>query len=333
VLIGTRPLYDNLADAERFVPPPAWPATLRAVERRLNVVLLGPRGVGKTSLLRRLQLAMRDSEKPATYVDATAVEDVLELAARIRDALLGQPSPIAATANMTAEAFRRQETQVGGASRALASLLREIGQAEATTILVDASSSATACYELFGRMRDVLWQQHHEWVLAIDEADRATALKPPADAFFDSVITLDPWATDALVKLLARRAEEGEDWPPDLLLSAASAAHGSPREAVRALSDAVVFGYDPATTLDARAKLVNLASAEGRPAGMLMAELLGRGQASPSDEDLQQTLGVTRARLNQLFRQLLERGLVTADIERADGPGRPRTVYRPVLPQ
>ncbi len=266
---------------------------------------------------------MRDSEKPVAYVDATAVEDVLELAARIRDALLGQPSPIVAAANMTAEAFRRQETQVGGASRALAALLREIGQADPTTILVDASSSATACYELFGRMRDVLWQQDHEWVLTIDEVDRATALKPPADAFFDSVITLEPWATDALVKLLARRAEEGEDWPSDLLLSAANGAHGSPREAVRALSDAVVFGYDPATTLDARAKLVNLASAEGRPAAMLMAELLGRGQASPSDEDLQQTLGVTRARLNQLFRQLLERGLVAADTERADGPGAP----------
>jgi hypothetical protein len=276
---------------------------------------------------------MRDAQKPAAFVDATAVEGVLELALRIRDGLLGQPSPVAAAANLTAEAFRRQEAPVGGASRAVASLLREIGQADATTILVDASGSSAACFELFGRMRDVLWQQDHEWVLALDEVDRPTALKPPADAFFDSVIILDPWSTDALVELLARRAEPGEDWPPDLLLSAATGAHGSPREAVRALSDAVVHGYDPATTLDARARLVDLASAEGRPAGMLMAELLGRGPASPSDEVLQKTLGVSRARLNQVFRQLLERGLVAADTERAEGPGRPRTVYRPVLPQ
>lgn len=333
MLIGTRPLYDNLADAERFVPPPAWPATLRAVERRLNVALLGPRGVGKTSLLRRLQLAMRDAEKPAVFVDATAVEDVIELAARIHDVLLGESSPMAAEANLAAEAFRRQEVRVGGASRALASLLREIGQADATTILVDASGSPAACFELFGRMRDVLWQQDHQWVLALDEGDRPTALKPPADAFFDSVIILDPWSPDALVEMLARRAEPGENWPPDLLLSAASGARGSPREAVRALSDSVVHGYDPATTLGARARLVDLASQEGRPAGMLMAELLGRGQASPSDELLQKTLGVSRARLNQLFRQLLDRGLVAADTERAEGPGRPRTVYRPVLPQ
>jgi hypothetical protein len=333
MLIGTRPLYDNLADAERFVPPLAWPTMLRAVDRRLNVALLGPRGVGKTSLLRRLQLAMRDAQKPTVFVDATAVQNVLELTDRIRDALVGQPSAMAAAANLTAEAFRRQETPVGGASRALASLLREIGQAEATTILVDASSSAAACYELFGRMRDVLWQQDHQWVVALDEVDRPTALKPPADAFFDSVISLDPWSADALVELLGRRAESGDDWPPELLLSAAIGAYGSPREAVRALSDAVVHGYDPATSLDARARLVDLASAQGRPAGMLMAELLGRGQASASDEALQQTLGVTRARLNQLFRQLLEHGLVTAATERADGPGRPRTVYRPVLPQ
>ena len=93
---------------------------------------------------------MRDAQKPAAFVDATAVEGVLELALRIRDGLLGQPSPVAAAANLTAEAFRRQEAPVGGASRAVASLLREIGQADATTILVDASGSSAACFDCLG---------------------------------------------------------------------------------------------------------------------------------------------------------------------------------------
>ncbi len=185
--------------------------------------------------------------------------------------------------------------RLGAASRALASLLREIGQAEPATILVDASSSADAVYGLFERMRDVLWQQEHRWVLAIEHTDRATALKPPADAFFDTVISLDPWPMNELVDLLARRADPAQLWPRDLLISAATGANGSPRQALRALSDALVHDRDPAAALDQRGRLLDRASELGRPAAMLMAELLDRGQASPSDDDLQKTLGVTRA--------------------------------------
>jgi GTPase SAR1 family protein len=57
------------------------------VERRLNVALLGPRGVGKTSLLRRLQLAMRDAQKPAAFVDATAAGDAMPRAVIADDVL------------------------------------------------------------------------------------------------------------------------------------------------------------------------------------------------------------------------------------------------------
>lgn len=331
-MIGSRPLYDNLADSRLFVRPPAWDAVLGAVQRALNVAVLGARGVGKTSLLRQLQLVLRDSGEHVAFVDATAVKDVLELAARIRDALVGQPAPVVAGASLAAEAFRRQDAPLAGASRALGALLREIGEAEPSVVFVDASASAAASFELFGRMRDVLWQQPHRWVLALEDTDRATALKPPADAFFDAVIELEPWSVNDLVELLDRRVD-GDAPSPELVIAAASGAHGSPREAVRALSDALVHGRDPGTMLASRAAMETKASLLGRPAGMLMVELLQRGQASPSDEDLQRTLGVTRARLNQLFRQLQDHDLVLAETERAAGPGRPRAVYRPALPQ
>src|ERR1700685_4674082 len=93
MVIGSRPLYDNLADANRFVAPPAWPSLLRAAERRLNVAVIGPRGVGKTTLLRQLQFALRDQDRRCVFVDATAVDNVLELATRVRDGLRGQPAP------------------------------------------------------------------------------------------------------------------------------------------------------------------------------------------------------------------------------------------------
>jgi energy-coupling factor transporter ATP-binding protein EcfA2 len=327
MLLASRPLYDNLGDSRLFRSPPAWDPILRAVERHLNVAVVGPRGVGKTTLLRQLQLTLREgSAERVTFVDATAVADVLELAARIRDALVGEASAAAA------ESPRRgAAAPVGGASRELASVLGEIGRADASTVLVDSSSSAAAVYGLFGRMRDVLWQQEHRWVVALEDTDRASALKPPADAFFDAVIPVDPWPADELVELLAQRADAGA-WPRELLLGAATGANGSPRQALRALSDAVVHDRDPAAALDERGRLVERAAEQGRPAGILMAELLDRGQASPSDGDLQRTLGVTRSRLTQLLRQLLAKDLVTVEDERPDGPGRPRVVYRPALP-
>jgi predicted ArsR family transcriptional regulator len=69
----------------------------------------------------------------------------------------------------------------------------------------------------------------------------------------------------------------------------------------------------------------------GRPEQLLLRELLDRGQASASDEDLQRSLGLSRARLSQLLTNLLEHDLVEADTLRTEGPGRPKTVYRPRL--
>ncbi len=333
MLLQARPLYDNLGDSQLFITPDAWSNVDRALERRLNVAVVGARGVGKTTLLRQLQLVLRDKGERVAFVDATAVGDTLELATRIRDALLGQPSPLVANTRRTVGTLSGDPAPMAGASRALAEVLREIGEAEPAIVLVDASASAEAVYGLFGRMRDVLWQQEHRWVVAIEGTDRATALKPPADAFFDTVAVLDSWPINDLVDLLARRGDPEGPWSRDLLVSAATGANGSPREALRILSDALVHDRDPSTLLDARGRLLDCASQLGRPAGMLMAELLDRGQASPSDKDLQDTLGVTRSRLTQLLHKMLEQELVTAESERADGPGRPRVVYRPALPR
>jgi energy-coupling factor transporter ATP-binding protein EcfA2 len=333
MLLKARPLYDNLGDAQLFVTPDAWNSVDRALQRRLNVAVVGSRGVGKTTLLRQLQLVLRDKGERMAFVDATAVGDTFELAMRIRDALLGQPSPLVSNARLAAGAVSGDSAPIAGASRALANVLREIGGAEPAIVLTDASASAEAVYGLFGRMRDVLWQQEHRWVVAIEETDRATALKPPADAFFDTIAVLDPWPINDLVDLLARRGDPDNPWSGDLLVSAATGANGSPREALRILSDALVHNRDPSTLLDARGRLLDSASQLGRSAGILMAELLDRGQASPSDEDLQRLLGVTRSRLTQLLHKMLDQELVTAESERADGPGRPRVVYRPALPR
>ncbi len=332
MLLKGRPLYDNKADADLFVTPPAWNAVVLGSERDLNVVLVGPRGSGKTSLLHQIQYAMRDGESEGpVFVDGTAARDVVDLATRIRNALSGEPSTLAENTEGAVAAVTTPDEPIAGASRNLAALLRSIGQADPALILLDCSGAAEAVFDLFGRMRDVLWQQDHRWIVAIDENDRSTVMKPPADAFFDIVAQIGPWPTTELATLLGRRYPTAEDIDKELVMHAAANARGSPREALRAMSHGILDEGDPETFLAERGVLLDRASRLGRTAGMLMAELLDRGQASPSEPELQDSLGLTRARLTQLFHMLQENDLVVTEAEPSSGPGRPRLTYRPNL--
>jgi energy-coupling factor transporter ATP-binding protein EcfA2 len=322
-MLHNRPLYDNDADAPLFVEPPAWQPLIRAIDQRLNILLSGARGAGKTTLLRQVQLTLRERQQAVVYVDATAVANAMELTWRIRR------SPLVAGLNaVQAATMPDQDPPPGGASRVLYDALQEVASAPPTRFLVDASASGEALYELFGRLRDPLWQQHHTWVVAIDEDDRATVLRPPADAFFEIVLALAPMSEMDLARVLSLRSG---DTPSLIRDKVAHSASGNPRAAIRALGEAIVNDEDPSEILNRRGALLDSASDVGRPHGMLMAELLDRGQASPSDPALQRSLGLSRARLTDYLRDLLHENLVIAEPVQSDKPGRPRTIYRPAL--
>jgi DNA-binding MarR family transcriptional regulator len=332
-MLQGRPLYDTPADTKYYVTPAEWDTVLLAVERDNNTLVCGERGTGKTSLLRQLQLALRNNGERVVYVDATAVAEPLTLVYRIRDTLKGRPGVVqtlpGSVSRGVGELAGERSPPPGGASRLLYDELGALGEeVEPTTVLVDATASAQALYGVFGRMRDTMWQLPHRWLVAIDSDDRATVLRPPADTFFDIVIELAPLPTERLVDVLRRRTDE---LPPRLISQVAADAQGSPRAAIRAANNAIVRGTDPAQELSARAGLLDAAAQIGRPQGMLMAELLDRGQASPSDEALLHSLGLTRARVTTLLGQLQDAGLVESSVERSDRPGRPRTIYRPKL--
>jgi DNA-binding MarR family transcriptional regulator len=311
MMIEGRPLYDNSADGRLFVAPSEWEALMRAVDRHLNVLVAAPRGWGKTSLLRQAQLTLRLDGGRVAFVDASAVEDGEELLRRARRALVTDPSPP-----------RRDAGTTSGELGAMESVPQ-------TTILVDASHSAGAVYSLFGRLRDAIWQLPHRWVVAVNVDEEATALKPPADAFFDVVLRVDRWSRSQLEELLKRRVQDDrlDDLEVEELVTGSN---GNPRRALRAVSNALVTGRKPSASLSDQDQLLESAAELGRPHALLMAELLDLGQASPSDPVLLERLGLTRGRVTALLRDLLERRLVEAAPDTASNrAGRPRMLYRP----
>jgi predicted NACHT family NTPase len=69
--LDNRPLLSTFDDAELFVEPPALSRVRAAVSRRLNVLILGAPGAGKTTFLHRIasEVEAGGAHLPPVYVD------------------------------------------------------------------------------------------------------------------------------------------------------------------------------------------------------------------------------------------------------------------------
>lgn len=314
--LSGRPLLGTALDASLFVGRETELARLeRAVRLGFNALVLGARGSGTTSLLHELARRLRLAGRPEAMVDARGADDAAGLLTLVRgrlpfvDGLSDAPAPPPARALDLLDH--------------LASVLR--GE-DRIVVLVDQPSPAVA-HALFGRLRDEVWRLPLRWVVCGLDADRAAYLTPPADAFFEIVVTLGGLDLDDSVELLRRRVE-AEEADLSLLAETAEAGGGNPRVLIAAARERLVDGRS-AASLRADAERWDEALASLRPPSRrLVEELRSRGAASASDEGLLRRLGWSRSRAAQVFGDLERRGLVRAG---RDGRGtRPRKVYAPV---
>jgi hypothetical protein len=198
-------------------------------------------------------------------------------------------------------------------------------------VIVVEDVSAIAGSEVFGALRDELWQVDARWLVTASSTQAAGLLRPPADAFFETSIELGPLTGDEATELLRRRFD---DTAPaelfELLASAMNAGGQTPRrllETAREVAAEPAVGGAALTVvqgLRARTEALEQAS---RPARMLAQELDAIGWASASDEQLLARMGWTRPRVVQVIGELENRGLVQMR-EESTGRGRPRKMYR-----
>ena len=311
--LSGRPLLDTRADAALFVDRRAELQRLtRAVAEGLNVLVIAPRGFGRTSLLRRLAY---DAGGNVRVLDASALTgptDFLRGVART----IGVPLP-------------PDGPDSGLAAADVISALAEAAPGPVAGLAVDGLPPAVG-QVVFGQLRDEVWRVPLTWLVSCAEVDEPAFLRPPADAFFDATLRLAPLPEAAVRDLLRRRASPAE-LSDEAVTEVVSLAGGSPRHAVdlaRHLLLAPAGDTDPPGTV--RDRLLNRERAVeklGAPARMLLAELEASGGASASDEGLLARLGWTRARAAQVLGQLEREGLVDATDQQRPS-GRPRRVYR-----
>jgi len=325
--LSGRPLIDTAVDRRLYSPRPEHSLLRKSAEEELNVLIVGARGSGKTTLLRQVLFDLRKAGRGSVFVDGKLAEDPHAFLQLVRFQLGQAPN--------LSEALREHYSRViasrpnMGEATALLDLIDSMRasspQVERTTLLVDGLPSPQAAHMLFGRLRDELWQLPLNWIVAVDERERAALMQPPADAFFDRLISLGPLSVAEQLKLLGKRVDQAKE---EALVPIAEASDGTPRQLLAIARDALEGGTAIDDLLAARASREVAAASLSRPASMLLAELESMGSASASDEELLRRMGWTRTRATQVFGELERAGLVTSGEEQGQG-GRPRKVYRP----
>ena len=304
-----RPLLDSRADMALYLARPHLESRLdAAVDRGLNVLVTGPRGGGRTTLLRALLFRRRRHGGAASapvYVRAAAAGSVSDLVRLVHTALLPGAEPSADEGALALVA-------------ALGTALRAEGvtDSERRLLCLDDVDPRVG-NQLFGVLRDEVWALPVQWVVAADSDGAAALTLPPADAFFETRLDLPELTRAEAERLLALRLPEPITLPETVQRC-------TPREA---LDLARLAPDDRATAVDERARRDDAAARLGRPATMLVAALEELGPVSPSDDRLLARTGWTSSRASQVFRQLLDVGLVAYREVRGDRPGRPARLY------
>ena len=332
--LSQRPLSGSDADRVLFVDRIVELGHLeRSAQLDFNVLVLGERGMGATSLVLQHQRRLEDTGRKSYYVNAGWAEELRELVAAIRIAVEGSRPPKYTSKAMAPYIDSPVLVEEGDDRiRHLRALSKRVSKSEGQRpiVILDEMNEPELVHELFGRYRDDIWQMPFRWVVCGRMSRHSQYLEPPADAFFDSVLALGPLDQAASGDLLRARlagAADGEEARVRIIANRGRIIEqggGNPRQLLASARDFILRSSEEVLAAD---RLVASAAELGATETLAARYLIRHGPTSASDQKMLETLDITRARATQVLRRLENAGLAHSSNEKAQQPGRPRKLY------
>lgn len=324
--LSQRPLTGSKADGRLFVGREAELRRLeRAAQLGFNVLALGERGIGLTSLMGQHQRRMEDAGRPCFYLSGTKINSSGQVFEAIRTGGMGSgqiPDPI------------REVMGLPEARSAFHNLVWDIHRVDAEVlpvVILDDMHDPKLTHQMFGRYRDEMWELPCRWVVCGLIRHRYEYLTPPADAFFEAEVVIGPMDGSVAGDLLEARLATAS--PEDAQVAEPIRSHyeqiikegrGNPRQILASARDALLRDNgENASREISQWKATSLGETEGR----VWQYMLIHGPVSASDEELLNHFAITRARAAQVLGNL-EKDRLAVSYHEKQSVGRPRKMYR-----
>jgi energy-coupling factor transporter ATP-binding protein EcfA2 len=326
-----RPLLSTRLDGPLYLRRPVHDQLVKTAERGMNVLVLGQRGSGKSSLLHHVAAELRAKGHLVTELDGRLAEAPVDFLRLVQSQMSprGMNDMLADSISSISRGTNELRSALGGDPLASVTeclrVIHQIGRdldSVRRIVLCDEPTPEIA-HTVFGRLRDELWQLPITWVVTGNDTDESSYLTPPADAFFERVMRIPKLSENEQRHLVTLRAED-----PEQERHLAGISGDTPRSVIANALASLENGLNAKEVSEEARSIEEAANRLGRPAAMAFAELRSIGPSSASDKQFLKRLGWTRERASQVLRQLEEAGVVESFLERGEQGGRPRKVYR-----